>query len=159
VTAGRLLKNKLVFFFLCSRRGARKSLHHGRSSLRHCSQSVAWMVWGGGGSRTLCRWFHQPPLEHQLKSSQPHLSLFQPPLHCSALYGLWLALCRCNPTVIHFTPMPRAPASCCRDISYIHTDATQKHRVNPRGVVSIRHVLPFFSQNDWSFQKDQTTPH
>lgn len=43
ITAGYLLKNKLVFFFLCSRRGARKSLNHGRSSLRHCSQSAAWM--------------------------------------------------------------------------------------------------------------------
>lgn len=70
------------------------------------SQLPGWM--GRSGSKTLCRWFHEPPLVHQLRSSQPHLSLLQPLLQCSALYGLSLALCSCNPTVNHLTPVPCA---------------------------------------------------
>lgn len=99
----------------------------------------------GGGSRTLCRRLHQLPLVHQLRSSQPNLSLLQPPLHCSALYGLWLALCRYSPT-LH----THAVSSCLllqgHSLLSSHS-ATQKHRVNPQGMASIRHGFPFFPQN------------
>ena len=144
-------KIRLVFFVLCSNRGARKSLNHSKLSWRHCSH-LAGVGRAGVGEGPFVR----------RRISR---------LSCTSSDPLGLAFLSCSPCCSgqlctdpeephagsHLTPVPCA--SCPGDtVSWAHRCAAQKCGVNPWGVASNRQMLPFLPRKDPSFPKAQT-PH